>query len=198
MKKPMITLDTINRVSEEKSQPLRPESIEKRGDKYFVKKKAIKFLADLQMQVMFREKPTPLAFFKAIKEQNLRLHSEHFDDDLKTDIDEICDQAIKDFGHMKMSDVDKIMNLLKLGSNLFLSNNQHVFSLVKYGKAHLSKDSDRANNRSELNWEEAWGYLKELKEKGVKPHKYNFHLREHFGLSEETFKKIVAKFKKTA
>lgn len=195
MNKPILSFATIRHVHDDTKASIKPGSIEKRGDKYFVKQKKIKFLSDLQFQIMFREKPTPEAFFKGIKEQNENFHSEYFDQELKDDIDQMCDQGIKDFGHLKMSELKKIMNLLKLGYSLFNSNNQHIYPILQYGKAHLELDKKRS--QTSFDYDECWSYLHELKKQGIKPHKYNISLRKKFGLSEETFKPIVAKFKKT-
>lgn len=179
MTKPMIELGNIFQVSEEEKESIRPDLIKKRGDKYYVEKKTIKFLSDLQLHIAFREKPTPKAFFKAIKEQNELYHSDQFDCELKNSIDELCDQLIIDLGHMKMSDLGKIINLLKLGYNLFASNNQHIFPIMQYGKSHLGIDSDRVQKRSIFNWDESWKYLLELESQGVKPSKYNAGLRKN-------------------
>jgi len=201
MKKPMLSLDNIRRSTKslntnpDTRESIRPDSIEKRGDKFFVKTKKIKFLNDLQMQIMFKEKPTPTAFLNGIKEQNNKLHSEHFDDDLKQDIDDLCEQAIKDFEHLPMSELNKIINLLKLGYSLFNSNNQHIYPMVQYGKAHTELDSKRS--QLAYDYDACWNHLIKMQKDGVKPSKFNAGLQEEFGMSPETWKPIVAKFKKT-
>jgi hypothetical protein len=202
MKKPILSFNNINNLKPHENEPtankpVKPKSIVKREHKHFVKQKNIKFLADLQIKILFKEKPTPVAFFNGIKEQNEKFHSEHFDQELKDDIDQLCDQGIKDFGHLKMSELQKIINLLKLGYNLFNSNNQHIYPILQYGKATLDADVKRGlANTSDFDWDKSWNYLIELKKKGVEPHKYNKSLREKFYLSEKIFKPIVKEFKK--
>jgi hypothetical protein len=200
MKKPILSLNNIRRSAKslnanpDARESIRPDSIEKRGDKFFVKTKQIKFLNDLQMQIMFREKPTSTAFLNGIKEQNNKHHSEHFDDDIKQDIDDLCDQAIKDFEHLPMSELNKIINLLKLGYSLFNSNNQHIYPMVQYGKAHTELDSKRS--QLTYDYDACWNHLIEMQKKGVKPHKLNAGLQDKFCMSRETFAPIVAKFRK--
>lgn len=201
MKKPTLSASTLLPKTNEELKPskrknvLRPKTISKRENKYFVKTKKIKFLADLQMNILFREKPTPTAFFNGIKEQNENHHSANFDDVIKQNIDELCDQAIQDFGHYKMAELVKIMNLLKLGGQIQLSNMQELFPIVQYGKAHLENDAKRSEKK--VSEADCWQYLSRLKATGVPSHKYNKELQKKFGLTEGAFREIVSKFKKS-
>lgn len=187
-----IQTKVLDDVSRKKSKPLK--GITKSGKRYTTQKKEIKFRSELMLQIALSkqiDRPSASAYFNEIKRQNESIHNEYFHDELKDIITEQCNELAKTYENEKLAKANELIELVKLGYNLAISNNQHLFPVLEKGKNSFSHDSNRGSKqRLDI---DADAFIKTLKSNGEPRHKWNKKIRDEFSIGKTKASELIKK-----